>query len=128
MAVTSMTNNWATAQSSSNGGLVTIFTHASSLRNPDGSIGYGGVLDRLVIYNADAIAHTVKVFRVPSSSSATVSNLIELITLQPQTPPYVYEGPIYSKGTDFYQFQTAESASSSTNPFVAVQAFYHEMS
>jgi len=134
-APTSLVNLFVAAPASSGGGITTIFTHSTSLKNPDGSSGYGGVLDRFVISNNDSAAHTIKVYRVPSSSSFSQQNLIESIqlagaststsTLGSTITTYIFEGPLYSKSSDLYQFQMVEAASSSV---CWIQAYYHEMS
>lgn len=123
---TNLKNLFAAVASSSNGGATTIFTHGAALKNPDNSAGYGGVLDRLVIYNGDTIAHIISIYRVPSSNAASDANLIERQTLQSKAP-LILEGPYYSTDSDFYQGGMAEAASSS-NSLVRYQAYYHEMS
>lgn len=122
-----LVNKWASVVSSSNGGLVTIFTHGTALKNPDGTSGYGGVLDRILTYNPDTISHTITCYRVPSSSSATNAYVIDNISVPPAAT-YIIEGPFYSKDSDFYQAKLAEAASSSAVTFVTFQAWYHEMS
>lgn len=122
---TSFVNKNAAASTTSTGAVVTVFTHSSALKNPDGSAGNGGVLDRLVVYNSDTIQHTVQLYRVPIGSSAGSTNLIESMLL-PTLTPYIYEGPLYSGSGDFYAFRLSEPASSSYG--VVVQAHYHEMS
>jgi hypothetical protein len=125
-APTKLVNLFAHAVSSSNGGTITVFTHGSSLKNPDGTLGYGGVLDRMSIYNADTITHTILVYRVPSSSSAADAFLVERVPLG-TVSTYILEGPFYSTDTDTYQAKLLEAASSSTT-LVNYQAWYHEMS
>lgn len=123
---TSLVNLVAWAAASSQGGTITLVTHGSSLKNPDGTSGYGGVLDSIVIYNADTVAQRIKVYRVPSSSSVNAQFIIDDITLAASSPPYRLIGPFFSKSADLIQFQT--SSSGATSPYVTAQAYYHEMS
>jgi hypothetical protein len=105
----------------------TICTHSSSLKNPDGTAGLGGVLDRLLVYNSDDKAHIVKLYRVPAGGSAGSSTLIDYMTL-PSLASYVFEGPLYGASGDLYSFLSDAASSSGTGAvMVAVQAYYHEM-
>ena len=121
---TNFVNKYADQVSSSTA-LATLFTHTSALKNPDGSAGRGGILDRIVIYNPDTIAHTITLFRVGTGLSAASSNVIESLTLPSLAPPYIFEGPMYSGSGDFYQARLGETASSQG---VYYQSHYHEMS
>lgn len=140
-APTSLLNLFAATVSSSNGGLVTILTHGSSLKNPDGTAGYGGVLDRIAYFNEDTTAHVIVTHRVPSSSSADAKTVIDKTTL-PTQKGFIIEGPFYGRNSDYYQYQLGGPSSSAAEAIasaastsagariltVTAQAWYHEMS
>lgn len=112
------------AVSNSNGTAAqTIFTHGPGLKNPDGTLGYGGILDRMSIFNGDTVQHVVRIYRVPSAGAAGAANLIEKITL-PADTPYLIEGPYWSTDSAFYQVKLDEAH---TTAPVSCQAWYHEM-
>jgi hypothetical protein len=113
------------AQANSNGTTAaTIFTHGTGLKDPDGSAsGNGGILNRLVIYNADTVAHDIQIYRIPSGGSAGATNLIERITL-PALGIYALEGPFYSLDSGFYQVKLGEAH---TTTAVSCQAYYNEL-
>lgn len=120
---TSFTNKTATVNTTSTAN-TTICTHSSALKNPDGTSGLGGILDRLYVYNSDSIQHDVSLFKVPSGGSVGSSALIDRITL-PSKQPYIFDGPAYGSSGYFYALQLAEAASSSGGVYVT--ADYHEM-
>ncbi len=116
----------AAINTTSTGAATTIFTHSCSLKNPDGTAGNGGVLDRAVIYNSDTQLHVVDIFRVAVGKSAASSNLIESISMASRSVPYIYQGPLYAACGEFYAVRVQEAASSCGGVYVT--AHYHEMS
>lgn len=121
---TAFVNKTATVNATSTAN-ATVFTHSSALKNPDGTAGLGGVLDRLYVYNSDTISHDISLFKVPSGGSVGSSALIDRLTLPTKTP-FTFEGPAYGASGYFYAMQMAEAASSSGGVYVT--ADYHEMS
>lgn len=122
-APTNLKNLFAAATSNGTT-VVTLFTHGTGLKNPDGTSGYGGVLDRVTFYNNDTVAHWVWLYRVPAAGSATLSTVIERVSV-PSGASYILEGPFYSTDSAFYQFKLGDAI---TSDQVYAQAYYHEMS
>jgi hypothetical protein len=120
---TSLLNKSATfnTTSTSNG---TIMTHSSALKNPDGTAGNGGILNRAFFYNADSTGHDISFFKVPAGGSVASSALIDRITIPPRGT-YMYPGPKYGSSGDFYAILVQEPATSSGGVWVTID--YNEM-
>ena len=116
----------AAINTTSTGNATTIFTHSCSLKNPDGTTGNGGVLDRMVLFNSDTQLHVVDIFKVAVGQTAASSNLIESMSMASRSAPYVYAGPLYGSCGEFYAIRVQEAASSCGGVYVT--AHYHEMS
>lgn len=91
---------------------VTVLTFGTGLQNPDGSAGFGGVIDDIDVYNSDTVQHDVMLHLIANGGSLGNDTLIERITVPAGQKAPRFLGPYRAKDSAILQVKLGEAHAS----------------
>lgn len=88
---------------------VTIYTFGTSLLNPDGSSGLGGIVDAIDVFNSDTVQHDVQLHVIASAGSLGNDTLIRRINPLPAGQSVRVRGPFRARDSATVQVKLGEA-------------------